>query len=400
MDYWSSGVGLAPTYGEVVPGYLDTWIPGYLVSWHLDTRYDNLTWLWVALHPSSPSFLASSPTALGGGQAWTLHNDSRSCSLTSPYTSLLSLTGCSRAEAMCGDWSCVALAAWCDTRLDCRDRTDEAECSILMPDPGYDQDMVPVVEGTMEKLAVNMSINIKNILRIDEVGKSITIQFQLVRHWLDSRLVYQHLKDDADLNNLSEADQAMLWFPWTEFVNIESEEAETFRPQQTEFKVVKDPNMSFSLTDLTYLQNKRLYEGSHHLLSLTKEYTVVWMCNFHMAWYPFDTQTCTMQFEILNKFSKAAQLVPNKLEFISGEDSLSQYFIRESSMCYYSSPGRKEGVVVTISLTRLPYSDILTTFLPSTMLFILSHLANTWEEESTEMVVEVNLTILLVLATM
>jgi hypothetical protein len=248
----------------------------------------------------------------------------------------------------------------------------------------------------MEKLTVNMSVSIKNILRIDEVGKSITIQFQMIRNWFDGRLTFQNLKDLENLNSLSPQHQAMLWFPWIELVNIESEAAETDRPRLTQFKILKDPTKLFTLSDLTYLENLRLYKGSEHKLSLTKEFTVVWMCTFNMVWYPFDTQTCQMEFEILKKFSKTVQLVPDRLNLLFSSDGLSQYFIRDTRMC---SRQEGDGVVVTISLTRLPYSNILTTYLPSTMLFVLSHLTNAWEGDFIDMVVEVNLTILLVLAT-
>jgi hypothetical protein len=63
------------------------------------------------------------------------------CSLSTSYTTLLTLHGCGPAEFICEDGSCAPLDGWCDGLMDCADRSDESHCSVLVPDPSYDKNM-------------------------------------------------------------------------------------------------------------------------------------------------------------------------------------------------------------------------------------------------------------------
>ena len=58
------------------------------------------------------------------------------------------------------------------------------------------------------------------------------------------------------------------------------------------------------------------------------------------------------------------------------------------------------SVIVIIRFGRRLMSNILTIFIPTIILIILSHFAKLYEETYFELVIGVNLTILLVLATM
>ena len=88
----------------------------------------------------------------------------------------------------------------------------------------YKADMPIQLKGDARKTAVNLSVTIRKILHVDEVGKSMTVQFQSRRRWLDRQLTFQNLKLSEDLNidPALSAESGETWFPWIDFYNIES----------------------------------------------------------------------------------------------------------------------------------------------------------------------------------
>ena len=62
--------------------------------------------------------------------------------------------------------------------------------------------------------------------------------------------------------------------------------------------------------------------------------------------------------------------------------------------------GNVEGIVVEISLGRPIVSNILTVFIPTITLMTVSFISRVFVDDYVDMVVEVNLTIFLVLATL
>ena len=77
---------------------------------------------------------------------------------------------------------------------------------------------------------------------------------------------------------------------------------------------------------------------------MSRVYDVDWICEYDMAWYPFDTQSCGMIFEVRGSLSidcqkqtflpqtegnsgEFVELVPEQLNYLGPRD-LTQYFIR------------------------------------------------------------------------
>ena len=101
------------------------------------------------------------------------------------------------------------------------------------------------------------------------------------------------------------------------------------------------------------------------------------------------------------EFMKATDftdLRPNKLDF-NQAISLSRYTINKIEICN-AMVDDSEGFVVEISLGRPIVSNILTVLIPTITLMSVSFTLRVFVEEFVDMVVEVNLTIFLVLATM
>ena len=242
-------------------------------------------------------------------------------------------------------------------------------------------------------------VNIVNILEINEVEESLTIRSLIARQWYDKRLTFHNLKENENFNTLSDTDQNILWYPSIQFDNVASGDQWTENELRSSYSIARDPKYSFKQADITSLDNVFLYDGSQNYLTSSKEFTVIWICTYQMHWYPFDTQTCTMEFSIVSKYADFSDLLASKLTY-SGEQNLAQYFIRNMKICSTTKPNGSKAVVVVVSLGRPLVSNLLTVFIPTLILLILSHLAEVAEERYFDMVIQVNLTVLLVLATL
>ena len=93
------------------------------------------------------------------------------------------------------------------------------------------------------------------------------------------------------------------------------------------------------------------------------------------------------------------ELQPVELDF-NREISLGRYTIDSIQMCNSMVGNTEEGIIVEISLGRPIVSNILTVFIPTITLMSVSFISRVFVEDYVDMVVEVNLTIFLVLATL
>ena len=88
-------------------------------------------------------------------------------------------------------------------------------------------------------------------------------------------------------------------------------------------------------------------KGRENPFVLNRVYDVDWICEYDMAWYPFDTQSCAMTFEVSasalsiklllcfpqteGNTGEFVELLVSGLEY-TGPKDLTQYFIRYNNM--------------------------------------------------------------------
>ena len=82
----------------------------------------------------------------------------------------------------------------------------------------------------------------------------------------------------------------------------------------------------------------------------------------------------------------------------SGVEELLQYFFKEINFCDELMPGQN-GIMVEITLGRPLTSSLMTTFLPTMMLLVISQISTLLSQSYFDILIEVNTTLLLVLTT-
>ena len=164
----------------------------------------------------------------------------------------------------------------------------------VIMDTGYKKTITPVpVDGAGAgggDLPVNLSLTILDILHIDEMKEIFTAKISLRRDWMDRRLTYKNLKkENSNKNDLSKEEAESIWYPSVFINNIENSEKVKPTDIENQARVIPDKNFSYS-----FKNNGHFFKGSENKLTLTKQWTVEFVCHYAMHWYPFDTQVVFM----------------------------------------------------------------------------------------------------------
>jgi hypothetical protein len=281
----------------------------------------------------------------------------------------------------------------CDGKTDCRDGSDEDDCRMVVNNKAYNKFLTPIPDDDKERVLVNVTVNIEDILSVDELKDEFGVKLALTRDWLDNRLTYLNLK--KNLNTLTPDETADLWYPSVDINNIEHSKKFEGTSIADLHKIIPNANFDHKHGDITYEKNVQLFSGAENKMSLKREWSVKFICHYNTAMYPFDSQTCRMEFLEENGFMT---LHPTNLTFRPGI-SLNRYFVRGVRMCRSTVSG-KQAIVVEVSLGRPLVSSLLTVFIPTTILTAISYMSRVFSTDFLDMVIEVNLTVLLVQATL
>ena len=306
------------------------------------------------------------------------------------YLANLTLHACSPENFACDNAFCIPMQKRCNGIEDCVAGSDEHDCGKLIIREGFQKELAPVPKSG-GNVGVNFSFSLLDI-EPHEQTSTFTTKISFTRKWFDDRLMYKHLKLESrkEMNTLLPDEEDLIWYPTVIFYNIKSTE----NMKQTEFpnvmKVIPNTN-SAKLA----VNNMHIFNGSENALSLKKEYSVEWDCEYAYHWYPFDTQVCQMQ--IASKFP-AAELNPVVLQY-NHNISLDRYTLSSIRMCK-SAINDLKAIVVEVTLGRPIVNNLLTVFVPTMLLVIISFTARLFAEEYIDMVIQVNVTVMLALATM
>ena len=91
-------------------------------------------------------------------------------------------------------------------------------------------------------------------------------------------------------------------------------------------------------------------------------------------------------------------LHPSNLDY-DNSISLDRYTLTSIRMCK-SAIKQKKAIIVEVTLGRPIINNLLTVFVPTMLLVIISFTARLFAEEYIDMVIQVNVTVMLALATM
>ena len=96
---------------------------------------------------------------------------------------------------------------------------------MIVFDSTHKKEFAPVQktqDKNLIKTKISISVEMLNILRIDEVDFIFSCQIDLYLNWLDQRLLYNNIKTNSSQNTLSEKSKSNIWTPRIIFLNTDT----------------------------------------------------------------------------------------------------------------------------------------------------------------------------------
>ena len=148
---------------------------------------DGKRWkILTAFFNTSASTGARPDTFILGKHSWSISGDSEEWHSGKPYTTKLKLTGCSEGEFTCDDGQCIKMVERCNQVPDCRDKSDEKGCQLILFEGDYNKNIPPIgqtVNGSSVPAQVSISITLMKVVEIEETDHSIHMQFEINLRW-------------------------------------------------------------------------------------------------------------------------------------------------------------------------------------------------------------------------
>ena len=226
-----------------------------------------------------------------GKYNWTIKGE-KACSNGSPAIRIqLKLTGCQEGNFTCDNGQCIPMEKRCDQIPDCRDKSDEKGCKLIVIEESYNKN-IPPISSSIQQVKVDVSIDLLKLVRINEEVNSIEFQFTITLKWKESRATYYNLKQKESQNILMQEDVERLWLPEVIYENTDQKEI-TRLGVEWEWKttvLVKREQENFMRINLESLDETHIFSGEENSLIMTQTYTHDFQCIFNLMYYPFDTQ--------------------------------------------------------------------------------------------------------------
>ena len=270
------------------------------------------------------------------------------------------------------------------------DGSDEKNCDLLCAETlTEDTKILPLGQTN-----VTLSLEISSIPDINEKEQKFRAEYNLNLKWNDSRLLFCNVENTKE-TALKEQEIAKVWTPIVKMKNTAELEKILFDPDS-----LVSVNSDFDFNEgNTCLGNK--FRGT---LQYERSYQTDFICKFQLTLFPFDTQSCLMKFTIRKDETRGAELVAGNFNY-TGIIDLSQEFIKNQFFIVHhemldGGNGYESFVEVHFVLQRALSNIFVTKFLPTILLNTIGHAMNYLDREYFETILTVNLTVMLVLATM
>ena len=94
----------------------------------------------------------------------------------------------------------------CDQIIQCKDKSDESNCQLLVFDSSYNNKVAPFTinkDKSVDRVKVNVSTSLMNVLAISERDHTIDLKLGITLNWYEYRVLYNNLKTEEALNILS-----------------------------------------------------------------------------------------------------------------------------------------------------------------------------------------------------
>ena len=163
-------------------------------------------------------------------------------------------------------------------------------------------------------------------------------------------------------------------------------------------------NMNLQKKSFTLCRSKadedeaELFKGSENRLIMKQTYTHEFQCVYFLGNYPFDKQTCSINIETSELDRSTLRLIPEVL-LMEQDPDMTLFHMDDWKLDFKNKSAPEEGISMTIVLRRKILSEMMSTFLPSILLLMITFATTFFKPFFFEAALTVNLTNMLVMTT-
>ena len=276
----------------------------------------------------------------------------------------------------------------CNGLFDCLDQTDENECDKVIIDMHfYQQEIPPFKHGSTVK--IDVSIFLLSVYKV-ELPTTFGVKIKLVLYWHDYRLTFTNLQRYGNIIEME--DRERMWTPPLRFSN--TQRGILMNDEEARMSIVRQGE--YTLSTIKEVHEARMFKGEENLVRYSREYKMEFECNYNLAFYPFDSQTCSINVDIPDFFNAYMDIIPKKTENL-GTSKLDQFFIRKVELV---SLNNQTEVKCMIHLKRIPWYHLTTTYLPTLCIVTIVLVTIFIDQSHFEVTIMVALTAMLVMYTL
>ena len=224
-----------------------------------------------------------------------------------------------------------------------------------------------------------------SIKELDGIWQS-KVQFEIT--WHDQRLFMQNLKDNDNLNILTEEERPEIWIPEVIFAN--NDLSERMELDDNALLIVNKEEAEGFPSTPRELDAAEVFLGElNPILYATK-----FDCSFNLRSYPFDTQECMMQLVVPKYHEELVELVATNMSYL-GPTELSQFEVVKAT---YDT---KDVQAFFIMIFRRRYTyQLVSVYIPSLSLLLITLFTGYIDTSHFEANIMVHLTTMLVMYTL
>ena len=340
-----------------------------------------------------------------GKYDWNIEGDHINCNQGKPYSKTLKLTGCQEGEFTCSEGQCITMEQRCNQISNCRDESDEEGCQLMVVKPSYNKKVPPISIKNDEvvPVEVNVTIALMKITDIIETKHKIVLQFGIKLKWYENRAQFHNLKKESTLNALNDMEIEDMWLPFIIYDNTDQKEAVRLH-EDVKTTVTVNRAGGFVRSGVDEADEIEIFEGNPksslggNYVEMRQTYSKEFQCEYQLHRYPFDIQVCSIDLGVMELEQRTIQLIPEEV-IMTSKKELTMYIITQYSIQYRNISDSKAGIQMQITLKRRIVNEMLTTYLPSVLLILITYATTFFKAYYFEAAMTGNLTTMLVTTT-
>ena len=296
----------------------------------------------------------------------------RTCEMKSKVLRSMTLSKCKFGnEFTCDSGQCIEMRKRCDGINDCGDASDEMKCNLVEIPGSYDKIVPPfIAEESHKPVPLSTRVDIYSIDMINTLEMMIGITFLLNFKWSDGRLDFHNL-DSNGYNLISAAATSNLWLPSENIIHENAILGQIITDSQ---RIIGVTNLTTAMrSDTTSSIENYKFKGSNAQMFMSQRFKIMYSCIFELSKFPFDEHTCnfTMGLVVGNKSSITFTHNMPSVSYV-GTTTVGQFRILNFTS-KIENVSQKTGFIFSINIRRLVMNQMLNTFLPTTLLFLLAY---------------------------